>query len=68
MDPPGQVIGLKSSCGIKGIIGLIEGTHISIEMPPLCTEAIYVNRKKFHSLNVLVSLMIELIELKGRKC
>lgn len=36
-----------------GVIGIIDGTHIRIKAPESEPEA-YVNRKKFHSLNVQV--------------
>ena len=38
-----------------GVIGLIDGTHIRIRVPENEPEA-YINRKKFHSLNVQVEL------------
>ena len=38
-----------------GVIGLIDGTHIRIRAPENEPEA-YINRKKFHSLNVQVEL------------
>ena len=38
-----------------GVIGLIDGTHIRICAPENEPEA-YINRKKFHSLNVQVEL------------
>ena len=37
--------------GFPGAIGLIDGTHIPINVPPI-GEYMYVNRKKFHSINV----------------
>ena len=36
-----------------GVIGIIDGTHIRIRAPESEPEA-YINRKKFHSLNVQV--------------
>lgn len=42
--------------GFPGVVGLIDGTHISIRAPTEEPDA-YINRKKFHSLNVQVSLL-----------
>ena len=39
------------------VIGLIDGTHICIRAPEH-EPHVYINRKKFHSLNVQVSLAI----------
>lgn len=39
--------------GFPGVVGLIDGTHISIRAPIEEPDA-YINRKKFHSLNVQV--------------
>lgn len=39
--------------GFPGVVGLIDGTHISIRAPMEEPEA-YINRKKFHSINVQV--------------
>ena len=39
---------------IPNVIGIIDGTHIRIRAPMKNPE-VYVNRKKFHSLNVQVS-------------
>lgn len=37
--------------GFPGVIGCIDGTHVRIQAP-LEDEAVYVNRKGFHSINV----------------
>ena len=37
-----------------GVIGCIDGTHIAIGSPSIDIEYQYVNRKNYHSLNVLV--------------
>lgn len=37
--------------GFPGIIGVVDGTHIRIRAPEQEPEA-YINRKKFHSINV----------------
>ena len=39
--------------GFPGVVGLIDGTHISIRAPVEEPDA-YINRKKFHSINVQV--------------
>lgn len=39
--------------GFPGVVGLIDGTHISIRAPIEEPDA-YINRKKFHSINVQV--------------
>ena len=36
--------------GIPGVIGAIDGTHIKI-IAPSQDEDVFVNRKKFHSIN-----------------
>lgn len=35
-----------------GVIGCIDGTHIRIISPPKAEEVAYVNRKRYHSINV----------------
>lgn len=37
--------------GFPGVIGCIDGTHVRIQAP-FEDEAVYVNRKGFHSINV----------------
>jgi hypothetical protein len=44
------VSGFKDMRGIDGVIGAIDGTHISISAPKK-EPADYINRKGFHSLN-----------------
>lgn len=39
--------------GFPGVIGVVDGTHICIRAPQHEPEA-YINRKKFHSINVQV--------------
>ena len=39
--------------GFPHVVGAIDGTHIPIKAP-IEDEAIYVNRKQFHSLNMQV--------------
>ena len=38
--------------GFPGVIGCIDGTHVPIIAPPE-DEYVYVNRRKFHSINVM---------------
>ncbi|KAJ3641982.1 hypothetical protein Zmor_028450 [Zophobas morio] len=39
--------------GLPGIIGCIDGTHVSI-VTPIENEHLYINRKRYHSLNVQI--------------
>lgn len=39
--------------GFPGIIGVVDGTHVRIRAPEHEPEA-YINRKKFHSINIQV--------------
>lgn len=39
-------------------VGCIDGTHVPILRPPQELEDSYLNRKVFHSLNVLVSYLL----------
>ena len=48
-------VAVQEDSGIPNVIGVIDGTHIRIRAPMKHPE-VYVNRKKFHSLNVQVSL------------
>jgi len=40
--------------GFPGVIGAIDGTHIAIFSPEAEREYLFINRKLYHSLNVLV--------------
>ena len=44
---------VQEDSGIPNVIGFIDGTHIAIKAP-IKNPEVYVNRKKFHSLNVQV--------------
>ena len=37
-----------------GVIGCVDGTHIALETPGTDVEYMYVNRKNYHSMNVMV--------------
>jgi len=37
-----------------GVIGAIDGTHIAIWPPEVVREHLYINRKLYHSLNVML--------------
>lgn len=39
--------------GLTGVVGAIDGTHVRIVAPEQ-DEALYVNRKRYHSINVQV--------------
>lgn len=39
-------------------VGCVDGTHIAIKRPTMDEEPEYINRKLYHSLNVMVSLNI----------
>ncbi|XP_011696404.1 PREDICTED: putative nuclease HARBI1 [Wasmannia auropunctata] len=41
-------------CGFPGVIGAIDGTHVAICPPEIEREHLYINRKLYHSLNVLL--------------
>lgn len=41
--------------GFPCVIGCVDGTHIAIQAPSTEPEKPYVNRKGYHSINVLVS-------------
>lgn len=45
---------VEEASGIPNVMGMIDGTHISIRAPVKHPE-VYVCRKKFHSINVQVS-------------
>ncbi|XP_029160327.1 putative nuclease HARBI1 [Nylanderia fulva] len=40
--------------GFPGVIGAIDGTHVAIFPPEIEREYLFINRKLYHSLNVLV--------------
>ncbi|KAH9365482.1 hypothetical protein HPB48_000503 [Haemaphysalis longicornis] len=46
--------------GFPGVVGPIDGTHIPIKNPGGDTQALYICRKNFHSLNVQVTEPTEL--------
>lgn len=45
-------IGFYNLRRFPGVIGCIDGTHIRILSPPKEEELAYVNRKRYHSINV----------------
>ena len=47
-------VAVQEASGIPNVIGIIDGTHIR-KRAPMKHPEVYVNRKKFHSLNVQVS-------------
>lgn len=48
-----------NSCQFPGVIGAVDGVHIAIWPPETMREHLYINRKLYHSLNVmLVSIII----------
>jgi hypothetical protein len=46
-------LNLRKNCLLTGIIGVLDGTHIRIPAPPENQNS-YINRKKFHSMNVML--------------
>lgn len=40
--------------GFPGVIGAIDGTHIAIFPPKIEREHLFINRKLYHSLNVMI--------------
>lgn len=40
--------------GFPGVIGALDGTHVAIFPPEAEREYLFINRKLYHSLNVLV--------------
>jgi len=40
--------------GFPGVIGSIDGTHIAIFPPQTEREHLFINRKLYHSLNVMI--------------
>ncbi|XP_071558632.1 putative nuclease HARBI1 [Temnothorax nylanderi] len=45
-------------CGFPGVTGAIDGTHIAIWPPNKERKHLYINRKLYHSLNVLIASII----------
>ncbi|CAL1687569.1 unnamed protein product [Lasius platythorax] len=41
-------------CRFPGVIGAVDGTHVAIFPPSREREHLYINRKLYHSLNVLI--------------
>ncbi|XP_036347144.1 uncharacterized protein LOC118756491 isoform X1 [Rhagoletis pomonella] len=39
--------------GIPGVIGCVDGTHVRIKSPGSDNHLLYLNRKRFYSLNVI---------------
>ena len=46
--------------GFPGVVGVIDGTHISIRAPVEEPDA-YINRKKFHSVQLQVNMKPECV-------
>ncbi|XP_058840830.1 putative nuclease HARBI1 [Topomyia yanbarensis] len=46
-------LGFYAKTGFPGVIGCVDGTHVSI-IPPARDKHLYYNRKGFHSLNVML--------------
>lgn len=46
--------GFFQNGGFPGVIGAIDGTHIAIFPPKIEREYLFINKKLYHSLNVLV--------------
>jgi len=45
-------------CRFPGVIGAVDGTHVAIWPPEKEREHLYINRKLYHSLNVLIVSII----------
>lgn len=50
-------LGFYAKTGFPGVIGCVDGTHISI-IPPAHAKHLYYNRKGFYSLNVMLVKLI----------
>ncbi|XP_039302812.1 putative nuclease HARBI1 [Solenopsis invicta] len=50
----GQWIQFFEKTGFPGIIGAIDGTHIAIFAPNTVREHLFINRKLYYSLNVMI--------------
>lgn len=40
--------------GFPGVIGAIDGTHVAVFPPEIGREYLFINRKLYHSLNVMI--------------
>ncbi|XP_058836988.1 putative nuclease HARBI1 [Topomyia yanbarensis] len=58
-------LGFYAKTGFPGVIGCVDGTHVSI-IPPARDKHLYYNRKGFHSLNAMLvcdhNLMIRYLD------
>ncbi|XP_036341573.1 uncharacterized protein LOC118750930, partial [Rhagoletis pomonella] len=41
-------------CGIPGIVGCVDGTHVKIKCPSEDTKHLYYNRKGYYSINAMI--------------
>lgn len=46
-------------CGFPDVIGAVDDTHVAIWPPEKEREHLYINRKLYYSLNVLIASIIE---------
>ncbi|XP_071570014.1 putative nuclease HARBI1 [Temnothorax nylanderi] len=46
------------NCQFPGVIGVVNGVHIAIWPPETIREHLYLNRKLYHSLNVMLILAV----------
>lgn len=51
---------LEEKKGFPGVIGIIDGTHIKIEAPKENPES-YINRKGYHSIQLQVIILFNII-------
>ena len=58
-----KALGFYEKTGRPCTIGCIDGTQVPIKKPSGDEEAGYVNRKQYHSLNVMVSMSL-IVKLK----
>lgn len=54
-------MGFFEKTGFPGVIGCVDGTHVKIFKPRLDVQHLYYNRKGYHSLNVMVVCIEELL-------
>lgn len=47
--------------GFPGVIGAIDGTHIAIFPPESEREHLFINRKLYHSLNVMIVIIKQIL-------